>query len=221
MYSKSRTIKIVAISVAGLAVLSAGAAAQLARAMVEQPDYEVLKKGDGYEIRKYPACIVAQVEIEGGAAEAMSRGFQPLADFIFGENVAASKIEMTAPVTQQRKSSEKIAMTAPVTQQPGKDTHTVAFIMPSEHSLDTLPKPKSDRVRLREWPARTVAVVRFSWTGSHKQMLKREAQLREALKAGGIEVTGPPTYARYDPPWTLPLFRRNEVMLPVRWEEQD
>ena len=61
MYSKSRTIKIVAISVAGLAVLSAGAAAQLARAMVEQPDYEVLKKGDGYEIRKYPACIVAQV----------------------------------------------------------------------------------------------------------------------------------------------------------------
>ncbi len=218
MITQYLTWKAGVVALAVVLTVSAGAYAQLARAMVEKPDFEVLKKGDGYEIRSYPACIVAQVEIEGEAAGAMSRGFRPLADFIFGENVSAAKIEMTSPVTQEAKTSEKIAMTSPVTQRAGDDAHVVAFIMPGEYTLDTLPKPKSDRIQIREIPARTVAVIRFSLTGKHAQMLEKENKLREALERDGVEVTGPPTYARYDPPWTVPVLRRNEVMLPVRWD---
>jgi len=191
---------------------------QLARAMVEKPKYEVLEERDGYEIRRFPAHIIARVAISGDAADAMNRGFSPLADYIFGENVPEKKVPMTSPVVQEPV-SEKIAMTSPVVQEPGgpESTQYVSFIMPSEYTLETLPKPKSDKVELKEVPERVVAVRRFSWTGNHQQMLTHEKALREALARDGIEVSGPVLYARYDPPWTIPLFRRNEVMLPITY----
>jgi hypothetical protein len=192
---------------------------QIARATVEKPRYEVLDKKKGYEIRRYPAYVVAQVALEGDSRTAMNRGFRPLADYIFGNNVSQDKIAMTSPVTQEpaatEEKGEKIAMTSPVTMEPGESTQMVSFILPSEYSLADLPKPKNEAVQLKEVPSRVVAVRRFSWTGNDTHMKEQEAKLREKLAADGIEVVGPPTYARYDPPWTLPLFRRNEVMLPI------
>lgn len=198
---------------------SSFAYSQLARAMVEKPRYEVLKKAKGYTIRRYPACIAARVDIAGQEAEAMNRGFRPLADYIFGNNSTDSKVAMTSPVTQEAKTSQKIAMTSPVTQEPKGDTQVVSFIMPSEYALGDLPLPNNDAVHLEALPERTVAVVRFSWVGKDKQMRSKEAKLRQALARDDIEVVGAPTFARYDPPWTLPIFRRNEVMLPVKYEE--
>lgn len=204
--------------------LPVAAWAQLARATVEKPDFKVLHEGDDYEIRQYPPCIVAQVTIEGDPSEAMNDGFSPLADFIFGANEPEEKIAMTTPVTMEpeEKKGEKIAMTTPVTQEPADseaNAHVVSFIMPSEYTLDELPKPTNDRVVLKEVPARTLAVHRFSWTGAHHHMRDHEKELRAQLAEDGIEVTGDPIYARYDPPWTLPIFRRNEVMLPVAWDD--
>lgn len=195
---------------------------QLARAMVEKPKYEVLSEREGYEIRRFPAHIVARVAITGDVAEAMNRGFRPLADYIFGENVAEKKVSMTSPVVQEA-APEKIAMTSPVVQEPGASspgaeaTQYVSFIMPSEYTLETLPKPKNEQVELKEVAEQVMAVRRFSWTGNHKQMLMHEKALREALARDGIEITGTVRYARYDPPWTIPIFRRNEVMLPIKY----
>lgn len=215
----SRTTWLLALA---LVALPLAGSTQIARALVEKPDYEVLERAKGYYVRRYPACIVARVEVEAPAGDAMNKGFKPLADFIFGENVDASKIAMTSPVVQEKAPSTKIAMTSPVVQEPAEGgamgTHWVSFIMPSEYTLESLPKPKSDRVQIEAIPERIVAVRRFGWTGKHKHMVKQEGKLREALARDGVEVAGPPTYARYDPPWTLALFRRNEVMLPVLWE---
>jgi len=213
--------------IALFASLSIPAGAQLSRAMVKKPVYELVEKRDGYQIRRYPACIVAQVSVPLDAKEAMSDGFRPLADYIFGNNTAKTKIAMTSPVTQEvgqqekAATSEKIAMTSPVVQDVGNSegqeprAHTVQFIMPAGYTLETLPTPNNPAVTLANREARTYAVVKFSGRGNDEQMRKKEKKLREFLARDAIQVTGTPLYARYDPPWTLPLFRRNEVMLPI------
>jgi len=191
---------------------------QIARIMVEKPKYEVLARAKGYQIRRYPPYIAAQVQVDGDAKEAVSRGFGPLAEYIFGKNVDQAKIAMTSPVTREAPASKKIAMTTPVTQQPEGDAHVVSFIMPSEYSMDDLPRPENPAVRLKAVPERVMAVRRFTWRGTDKHMQAKEKKLRAALERDSMEVVGPPVYARYDPPWTLPIFRRNEVMLPVTYK---
>lgn len=200
---------------------------QLARATVEKPVYEVLLETDDYELRKYPACIVAQVKIPETATEAMSQGFRPLADYIFGNNVSSKKVAMTSPVTQEVAAptptgeSEKIAMTSPVVQETaasgsaGNSHHLVQFIMPTEYTLETLPTPKNPDVTLAAKEARTYAVVRFSGRGNDEQMREKEVELRASLERDKLSIAGPVQYARYDPPWTLPPLRRNEVMIPI------
>jgi hypothetical protein len=203
------------------AVLVAIGALQSCRLMVEKPDFHVMEKGKGYTLRQYPACVAAQVIVPEGTDEPMNRGFRPLADYIFGKNTADSKIAMTSPVTSEQPQGEKIAMTSPVTQESGAEGHVVSFIMPSEYTLEDLPRPLNDAVQLKAIPARTLAVRRFGWTGGAEAMRRKEQNLRGALERDGITVTGPAIYARYDPPWTLPPFRRNEVMLPVELEDAE
>jgi len=218
---------IAGLVIVGLAV-AAVALTQFERHKVEQPDYTVLKEGDGYEMRRYAPYIVARVAVQGEADGAANRGFRPLADYIFGNNTArgentegSEKVAMTTPVIQQPAESKKIAMTTPVIQEPREnteaDTHWVSFIMPSGYEMDELPEPNNDDVRLERVPAQTLAVIRFTWLGGMDRMYKKEDKLRHALAADGIEVTGKPIYAQYDPPWTLPFLRRNEVMLPVAY----
>jgi len=209
-----------------MAMLALPAHPQLARATVEKPEYDVLKKSDDYEIRQYPECIVAQVKIPATQDEPMSAGFRPLADYIFGNNVSTKKIAMTSPVTQEVAPSEKIAMTSPVVQETASaatdsEYHLVQFIMPAEYTLDTLPTPKNPEVTLALKEARTYAVLRFSGRGNDEQMRTREKELREFLLRDGVAALGTVQYARYDPPWTLPPMRRNEVMIPVVFTSPD
>ena len=208
------------------------AGAQLERATVEKPMFELIETRDGYEIRRYAACVVAQVSVPLNAEEAMSKGFRPLADYIFGNNTAKSKIAMTSPVTQEvakeekAANSEKIAMTSPVLQEvgapeaQGQAMHIVQFIMPSEYTLETLPTPNNPAVTLANHEARTYAVLKFSGRGNDEKMREKEKELRELLARDATKISGRPLYARYDPPWTLPMFRRNEVMLPIDFPEK-
>ncbi len=81
----------------------------------DEPDFTVELKDGDYEIRRYAPLLAAEVTVTGERSVAINQGFRVLADFIFGNNTARKKIDMTTPVTQQP--SEKIAMTVPVTQQ--------------------------------------------------------------------------------------------------------
>lgn len=194
----------------------------LERDQVEQPRYSVVAERPGFEVRTYAPQVAARVLVLGRARTAMSSGFRPLADYIFGGNTRHDAIAMTSPVVQTpaKDASMKIAMTAPVTQTEatdGEPGHWVMFLMPSEHSLETLPTPDNDRVELIEIPAHTVAALRFSGMGDQASMERKLDELRALVEAEGLTVTGKPTFARYDPPWTLPAQRQNEVMLPVAW----
>ena len=123
---------------------------------------------------------------------------------------------MTAPVTSTRSGGQEIAMTAPVTSEPAGDgTWTVAFIMPEQWSMDTLPAPDDASVELRELTARRVAVIRFSGLMGERQSAEHLSQLERFLADRGLQAVSAPTFAAYDPPWIPGPFRRNEIWIEI------
>jgi len=185
------------------------------RYFVEKPAYKVMQDDGKLEIRLYDPTVVAEVEAEGERFDAVNKSFSPLADYIFGANTKGQKIAMTSPVSQQAE-SEKIAMTSPVTQQPtGDGKWTVQFTMPSKYKLADLPEPKNPAVKLREVPSRTFAAYRFSGGIEKTDFNKRLEKLRDYIKEKQLQSIGEPTFAYYDPPWTLPFLRRNEILIEV------
>lgn len=202
---------------------------------IEEPKFQVLNKEvsqDGtFEVRQYAPVIVAETWVAGDMDAASNKGFRAIADYIFGNNQAAgsvpsdnasAKIAMTAPVTLEpvARSSEKIAMTAPVTVEPSvgmADTGhwRVHFVMPSEYTLATLPKPNNSAVQLREVAAKTVAVVTYSGFNTQSRIHEETQKLTRWMQSKKLEAKGSAVLARYDPPWTLPIWRHNEVHFDV------
>ena len=203
---------VIAVSIASLGVAAPARAA-------EEPAHTVVLRDGAIEIRDYAPQITASVEVDGSMARAGNTGFRPLANFIFGGNTArdgagSDEIAMTTPVTQTR--SQEIAMTSPVTQSmQGEGRWRVAFIMPDQWDMDTLPIPDDPRVRISEIPARRMAVIRFSGGASDSRFEAKSGELVAYLDAEGYEQIGDPVYARYDPPWIPTPFRRNEVMIEI------
>lgn len=180
---------------------------------VEQARYDVVEKHGAIEIRDYAPMIVAEVSMPGDREKVISDGFRLIADYIFGNNISSEKVAMTAPVIQQP--GEKIAMTAPVTQQGGKESWLVRFVMPSGYTMQTLPKPNKPEVILKETPEKRYAVIRFSGFAKQNSLEKHTRDLEAFILDRGLETLSKPTYAFFNPPWTLPFLRRNEVMLQI------
>ncbi|MDX9972700.1 MAG: heme-binding protein [FCB group bacterium] len=186
---------------------------------IETPKYDVVTEAKGYEIRQYAAHIVAEVKVTGSYKESVNQGFRKIADYIFGNNTASGKIAMTAPVLQEKQpASEKIAMTAPVLHEKAgeADTYTVAFVMPSSYTLETLPKPNNSEVTLREIPEKKFAALSFKGYAPESKAEEKTKELLESLKKDGITTLGSPTVAQYNPPWTPPFMRHNEILVEVQ-----
>jgi len=180
---------------------------------VEKPDYKVIQTERNIEIRQYEPMIIAEVEVDGKREDAIREGFRLIADYIFGNNTVQRDIDMTAPVQQQE--SQKIAMTAPVQQQSTGRSWQISFVMPSKYSMETLPEPKNDRVRLKEIMTKKFVVIKFSGTNSNENVTEHENQLMNYIEANQIKIIDSPKYAFYNAPWTLPFMRRNEVMIEI------
>jgi hypothetical protein len=195
--------------VAVLAIAAAAAGPIMSR--VEQPDYKVTMTDGAIEIRSYGPMVAAEAEVKGERKAAINEGFRLIAAYIFGANKPNAKIAMTAPVQQQ--SAQKIAMTAPVSQQTTGDSWMVRFIMPSRWTLETLPAPNDARVTLKPVPAKRVLAIRFSGTASDSLIQSKTDELRRYAADTKLATIGEPLLAFYNPPWTLPFFRRIEIML--------
>ncbi|AMN49921.1 heme-binding protein [Psychrobacter sp. P2G3] len=189
----------------------------------EEPDYTVLSQIDDFELRRYDEQLVAQTWVTGDQDAASREGFKILADYIFGNNTApsgeSSKVSMTAPVTMQPEvkkgsdESQKIAMTAPVNMQQADGKWRVQFTMPSQYTMQTLPKPNNSNITIKEIPAQTYGVIKFSGLAGSKKVAEKTQELQSWMNTQKLEMTGVPELARYNPPWTLPFMRRNEVMI--------
>ena len=186
--------------------------------MTEQQPYEVVSSYDDFEVRRYPEHVLAEVVVDGEFEDAGNRAFRSLFAYISGENVSRTKVSMTAPVVQDGPST-KIEMTAPVVQQPGsaaENTHRVAFVLPAGLTEDTAPRPTNSEVHLRTVAESTVAAIRYRGRWTEESYTKHLEELRAAVAAAGLTVTGGPRFARFDPPIKPAFWRHNEVLLDIR-----
>ena len=184
---------------------------------VEKPDYKVIQSEQNIEIRQYEPMIIAEVEVDGKREDAIGDGFRLLADYIFGNNTVQQVISMTAPL--QQKENQKIAITAPVQQQSTGKSWRMSFVMPSKYSMDSLPVPNNNRVRLKEILTKKFGVIEFSGTNSNENVTEHENQLMNYIEANQIKINDSPKYAFYNPPWSLPFLRRNEVIIEINQQQ--
>ncbi|KAL2892909.1 hypothetical protein RDABS01_008818 [Bienertia sinuspersici] len=201
----------------------------LGKITVETPKHEILASTNDYEIRKYPPSVIAEVTYNPSEMkDNKDGGFPILANYIGAlgkpQNTKSEPVAMTAPViTQTQKpenpSSETIAMTAPViTKQDSNDSGivTMQFILPAKYSkAEDAPKPLDERVVIKEEGEKKFGVVKFSGFVNDGIVKEKVERLKNELEKDGYKVIGDYLLARYNPPWTIPFLRTNEVFLPV------
>ena len=182
---------------------------------IEKPTYTVLESGRDYEIRQYEPYLVAEVTVDGSLRESGGSAFRILAAYIFGENESRIEMNMTAPV-ETRGAGVRMNMTSPVESvDNGDGSYIYAFVMERRYTLDTLPMPIDERIRVREVPARTMAVRRFTGRWSNGNYERHETALLDLVRERDIEVLSDPIFARYDSPMKPYFMRRNEVMVEI------
>ncbi len=191
------------------------AAMPLTSYAVEEPDYEVIGRFDGVELRRYAPYVVAEVVLDTPAADAGNQAFPILAGYIFGKNKGEKRFKMTAPVTQTVEPA-RLEMTAPVTQARVAGGTRVQFVLPKGVTLAAAPDPIDPRVQLRQVPVTTWAVIRYSGAWTEANYLEHLSELTTALEAAGVATQGEPVLARYNSPFTPWFMRRNEIWLALR-----
>jgi hypothetical protein len=184
---------------------------------IEEAPFAVMEKSDNFELREYPSYIVAETYVEGNFEKVGNEGFRRLAGYIKGKNRKTASIAMTAPVSQEA-GSEKIAMTAPVGQEREGNRWRITFMMPSQYTLETLPRPDDERITLTEEPSKLLAAIRYSGTWGRKRYEDHEAKLIGWIDDKGWKQIGAPVWARYNPPFMPWFLRRNEILIPVEIE---
>ena len=181
---------------------------------IEEPSYRVTQQAEPFEIRQYTPLIVAQVEVPGDLSEASSAGFRLIANYIFGNNIAVRDggLNMAEPVP------EKIAMTIPVIAEGKGDKKTwlIQFVMPKQYTMDTLPKPNNPQVKLLAMGSQKIAVIRFTGFIADDKVQEKTTELMTWIKSRNELPLGNPRLARYNPPWSIPWMRRNEILIPIQ-----
>jgi len=181
---------------------------------IEETKYEVIESEGEFELRQYPAHVVAETLVEGDFSEVGTAAFRRLAGYINGQNRRKQTIPMTAPVSQEV-DSVKIPMTAPVNQERSGEKWRITFLMPAQYTLETLPEPLDSKVELRKVPERLMAALKYSGTWSKIRYEEKTEQLMEWIARRGLKQAGEPVFARYNPPFMPWFLRRNEVLIPV------
>lgn len=182
---------------------------------LEKPDYDVLLELGKIEYRLYKPYIVAETVVKDPDYEsALDAAFERLLAYISGDNLASSKISMTAPV-QMARTGVELESTSPISSSQTPEGIRMAFMLPSEYDLQSAPSPLDDTVVVKELPERVVAAIRFSGRWTERNLTSNEAILLENIKEEKLETVGPSVFAAYHPPFMPPWFRRNEILFEV------
>lgn len=182
---------------------------------VKEPPYNTLKADDPYELREYPGIVMITAYAEGDFKNAQDKSFRKLFDYISGNNTSNKQIPMTSPVIMEGK-GQKIPMTAPVLMKPQPNGWAMSFVLPDNYTLETAPSPLDKTLILEERRNIKFAVLRFTGLFNEDNFKERSQALDEWIQQNDFESTGPALRAGYNPPWTLPPLRRNEILIPVK-----
>ena len=170
---------------------------------IETPKHTLIKKENGFEIREYEPMIIAETSVRSDYSDAASTGFRRIASYIFGGNSASMSIEMTAPVLTNAPDPE--------------DIYEIQFVMPSKHSMEDLPQPNSQNVTLKKVNLGRTAVLRFGGWATEERASKYKDKLRDLLAANGYTPNGTFMVAQYNSPWAIPPFRKNGIIVQIKW----
>jgi len=165
-------------------------------AQTEKQKYSVLHRAGDFEIRLYKPAIMASVEMPGSYSSMSSTGFRELAGYIFRGNDERMKISMTAPVHVSTTDS----------------TSTMSFVMPSQYTMEELPDPESERIRLHKTGTSIAASLRFGGYASDKVIQEKIEELRNILRSRGIKSMNDYRFLGYNPPYRM-INRRNEIVV--------
>ena len=160
----------------------------------EEANYEVVKKNEVYEIRKYSDRLAIETDISNEG-----NSFRKLFNYISGNNDKNEEIKMTTPVTQMQK----------------KGNMTMQFYLPSRFNKENIPSPSNPDVKILNIKGGYYAVIRYSGRASDKNFIKHKSILENELKKDNMIILSPPIKATYDGPFTLPKNRRNEAMFEI------
>ncbi len=166
---------------------------------VDVAPYNVLQAEGDFELRHYESLLLATTEMPEGM-DGTSTPFFKLFDYISGNNQKDETIEMTAPVFLDQASSV---------------TKSMSFVLPLNFKMATAPSPLDPAVTLQEIRDYTVATVKFTGFLSQNAIGVEEKRLRDWIADKGLEITGAAKAAGYNPPYTIPFLRRNEIVIPV------
>lgn len=199
---------------------------------VKEPHFDIVLERKNanvktsYEMRKYGERFAASVTYD---EDSQNSGFGTLASYIgvFGtaKNEGATSMAMTAPVVmEQQGKPESIAMTAPVVMEnTSGNMMKMMFMLPEEYDdMSKIPKPTNPAVSIEELPSEIGVVHRYNGKLMDSQMAK---DLGNQLISDGVEgITEEYVMEHYqtwgyNPPFTLPAFRRNEVWLKLNNEQ--
>lgn len=170
---------------------------------VEKQAYRVIYTLKGFQVRYYPAAILASFYSQGSSyREIATPGFRMLAGFIFGNNASGTRIAMTSPVHMDI--NEKGS--------------SMSFVMPSAYRAVDLPVPNNSRVVLEEADSEHVASLRFGGYASDHKIRRYSEKLGALLQESGISYQGNFRYLGYDPPYRF-IGRRNEIIVSIEWAE--
>jgi DNA gyrase inhibitor GyrI len=179
-----------------------------------EPKYQILVDSDKIEIRQYPPMVVAQTAVNTDYKDSSSQGFNRLAGYIFGNNKNEQKMSMTAPVFQEQEFAI-MDMMVPVIQQKTQKVWLMAFVLPQNYTVSSAPTPLDSAVLIKDMPSKKVAVIKYSGSLSEHGIEEKSEELKHWLFKKGYKPISTSRSAAYDPPWTLPFLRRNEVHIDI------
>ena len=170
---------------------------------IETPEYKVISKHEGFEVRCYSEMVIATTKVQADYKSSTSSGFRRIASYIFGGNDKEMKIAMTAPVIADCPAE-------------GLKSYNISFVMPKEHLMKDLPKANTSEVSIQNESLGEVAVLSFGGWATESRSMDYQKKLSELLLKNKIEVKGGFMVAQFNSPWALPMFRKNELMVRIK-----
>ncbi len=181
---------------------------------VELLEYDVIENEDHFDIRQYQDYWVASTVVQGDYDESSSESFGRLFKYISGENSTRSKIAMTGPVLQQE--GEKISMTGPVIRQNSGQGWVMEFVLPAKYKNSSPPIPLDPDVQIINKSGFKAAALRYSGNLGIEKFNQMKTELLKLVEQKQLQPVGNPFSAGYDPPWTIPFLKRNEVLVVIQ-----
>lgn len=163
---------------------------------IETLSYALVMQEKTFEIREYQAFYV--VEYHFAPDPEINKAFQTLFAYISGQNEPKQKIAMTAPVLIDTSGTHK----------------KMAFVMPQKYQ-HAIPMPNHPSLNVKREASGRFSVVRYRGITNRKVEAEKTEELRNWTTQKGLTITSSPMFAFYNPPYTLPILRRNEVMMRI------